>query len=487
VRFRAPLQALLRRRPVSHTEVTSGSDELAERRARREDERRVAAALQALGAADPAAGELARHGWEALTWGGGLESVSLFGLVEFLGYHLPVKWAADTPENLAVAVALGDLFERLERPRYADICRSDSLRNVLRAYGERGTGAGLAAYRRLSAASGVEPPDTDLLAWGTVMGLQEACATETVSRALEAAMDTGSLAVGRRGWKATAAALTAATLTDTAHGPDGGSWLAAVHRERLETWTGSRSPARGVLAAAFAQRLAPRLGDGPGLPTVPPDADADGGADRGSGPLRWLLDHAATGAPLTARHALATALVVDFCASFPDQVPYPGRRECDVVEIWTLREMATDLGLTRRSNRSLVLTARGREVRAGGTVALRRAACAALLAGRPGEVAAAEIALLHLVGGAEIECRDLEARVAEALTGEGWSGGQDDRVPLTAQVAMSLLGPLRRRGDLLGFWVRSRDYRTERLTPAGLAAAEGALVLRALAPRSDLR
>lgn len=480
---RAPLQALLRGRALSPAGAVSGPDELAERRARREDERRVAAALRALEAADPVAGESARHGWETLTWGGGLESVSLIGLLEFLGYHLPVKGASDTQEHLAVAAAMGDLFERLEYPRYADTCRSKAVRGVLCAYGERGGSAGFAAYRRLIAASGVEPPDTDLFAWGSVMGLQEACATETVSRALEAALDAGSLSVGRRGWKETAAVLTAATLTDTALGPDGGSWLAAVHHERLETWTRSRSPARGEAATAFAERLAPRLGDGPVRPAAVPDEEAD----RASGPLRWLLDRATEGAPLTATHALATALVVDFCASFPEQVPYPGRRECDVVEIWTLREMATDLGLTRRSNRSLVLTPRGREVQAGGAVAVRRAACAALLAGRPGEVAAAEIALLHLVGGAEIECRVLEARVAEALTGEGWSGGPAEGVPLTARVAMSLLGPFRRRGGLLGFWVRSRDYRTERLTPAGQAAAEDALVGRALAPRHDLR
>ncbi len=42
-------------------------------------------------------------------------------------------------------------------------------------------------------ASGVEPPDTDLLEWGATMGTNEFVCQENVSRALEAAIAAGEL------------------------------------------------------------------------------------------------------------------------------------------------------------------------------------------------------------------------------------------------------------------------------------------------------
>ena len=84
--------------------------------------------------------------------------------------------------------------------------------------------------------SGVDPPDTSLLIWGSVMGVAEQSARRRVSQALEQAVDASQLVPGERGWKRLAAGITEVSLTMPILDLRGGTLLQAVGRERAEAW-----------------------------------------------------------------------------------------------------------------------------------------------------------------------------------------------------------------------------------------------------------
>src|SRR5207253_1556240 len=123
-------------------------------------------------------------------------------------------------------------------------------------------------------------------------------------------------------------------------------------------------------------------------------------ADQVLAPLRWLLDHAADGAALTATGNLARPLVVEGCRRF-DWLTVTGnpRSESDIVELWTLRDWAKQMGVVRRSGRRLLLSTSGKAVHAGGTAALWRSTMDSLLGPGDADAAAGEIALMLLLTG----------------------------------------------------------------------------------------
>ena len=94
----------------------------------------VDTALTDLAAADPVTANQAEAGFGALTWGQGLQVVSLRSVQEFLWYQLPSKFAVTVQEHLEVAHALGALFDLVGFPRYADLCRSPVTDAVLVTY-----------------------------------------------------------------------------------------------------------------------------------------------------------------------------------------------------------------------------------------------------------------------------------------------------------------------------------------------------------------
>ena len=129
-------------------------------------------ALADLAATDPTVADLAADGFTALTWGSGLKAVSLRGLQDYLWYQMPYKHGEPLARQRATAQALGALFDRLGRPRYADTCRGPATDQVLAAYAADDN-AGLAAYRKALTSGGVEPPDLpDLLVWGGLLGVE---------------------------------------------------------------------------------------------------------------------------------------------------------------------------------------------------------------------------------------------------------------------------------------------------------------------------
>lgn len=284
------------------------------------------------------------------------------------------------------------------------------------------------------------------------------------------AIAVGRLRPGASGWRRTAAQITSEFL-DSAHDDiTGATRLQWVHTERLQRFAASRGPARARLAEPLADRL---------VRPAPVPADAD----EVLAPMRWLLDHVAGGAALTTTGNLVRPLVAEGCRRF-DWLTLTGnpRSESDIVELWTLRDWAKQMGVLRRSERRLLVSSTGKAVHTGGIAALWQATMDSLLGPGEAEAAAGEIALMILLADGPSDYRELNTAVAEILAGEGWHGRRDGH-PVTGDQAAGLLGDLRRRLRLLGLTARERFGEPVRLSPTGHAAAHTALRARGLRPR----
>jgi hypothetical protein len=217
-------------------------------------------ALETLTREDPEAAGDAKAALAWLTGDEGLETISLLRLQEFLWYALPVKWPMSTPGRVGVARALGRLFVLAGLERYAGVCSSAGTEKIITAYAD-GHEEGIAAYTEAIEASNAAPPDTDLLAWGSVMGPQERAAYDACAAALELAFASGELSVGARGWRTKRVELVNRWLTggvalggddplqtSTAGGaarapvPPGATdtWLGRISAERIDAWAHGR-------------------------------------------------------------------------------------------------------------------------------------------------------------------------------------------------------------------------------------------------------
>ena len=135
---------------------------------------------------------------DGLTAGEGEERISQSSLQAFLWYELPRTYPHDAWRP--VAEAAGVLLALLGLDRYAAIARSSTTTAVLDAW-ENASAKGFARFRAANTASGVKPPDTELLAWGEVFGMAEAAALQSVEVALE--RDRGRRLPARQGFVAT--------------------------------------------------------------------------------------------------------------------------------------------------------------------------------------------------------------------------------------------------------------------------------------------
>lgn len=431
------------------------------------------AALSGLERTDRDAAQAARSAYESLTGGQGSDVITGHGVADFLWYQLPTKWACDLAEKLFIARALGELFARLDMPWYAALCLADSTADIIATYERHGRGAGVKAYRSALASSGLQPPDLPgALVWGSVMGLEEAAAYWSASAALEQAIAAGKLRPGTSGWRRAAVQITTDFLDSQHDDVTGTTWLQWVHTERLQRFAESRATARARLAEPLADALVNPL-------PVPDDADEV------LTPMRWLLNHTADGAALTATGNLTRPLVAEGCRLF-DWLTLTGnpRSESDIVELGTLRDWAAQMGVVRRSGRQLLLSTIGRNVRAGGAPALWRATMDALLGPTDAEAAAGETALMLLLTDGPYGYGQLNVAVAEVLVGEGWRNERDGE-PISPDQAAGLLATLRRRLDLLGLTSRERLGTPAALTITGRVAAHTALRARALRARQD--
>jgi hypothetical protein len=462
-------------------------------------------ALETLTREDPEAADDARAALAWLTGDDGLETISLLRLQEFLWYALPVKWPMSTPGRVGVARALGRLFLLAGLDRYAGVCSSAGTENIITAYAD-GHEEGIAAYTEAIEESNAAPPDTDLLAWGSVMGPQERAAYDACAAALELAFASGELCVGARGWRTRRMDIVNRWLTgrpdaseglldgtDVALGADGApgtdTWLGRISAERIDAWAHGRPGERSRLA----RTLIPRLLEPPAVPDDPLPT------------LAWLLGHAGQGLRLTARHYIAPALVTEAVEEFGwrDQLVGTLRQELDVYPLHTLRGMAqSEMGAVRRSRTSLVLTKTGKLMTAD-PAARWHIGTAALIGPDDGpqpdfSVAVREAALLVILTSGPTGYDEL-TRVLTDLHGvEGWAAGGTGRhgtgqygggrsgAGLASAVRTELYA-LRHRLWALHLLGAERSFGAPlALTETGVAAALSALLARALRPRHHL-
>ena len=334
----------------------------------------VDAALDKLARTDQQEADAARAAFASLTWGAGPDSVTLYGLCDWLWYRLPAKWMCGLTEHLQLADALGALFGVLEMPRYARTCTSETTANVLAAW-DRDRKEGLKAMVAARASSGVGPPDVPgLIVWGEVMGTEENSALFATATRLEMLIAAGEFRPGARGWRKAAERAAATFLVTPRDDLAGHCWLQRIHAERLKDWARSHGNPRGSLTAALASQLA--------RPAPVPRQAADLLA-----PVSWLLGKAAEdgGIPLTQSHTLARAVVAEGCQRF-GWLTLTGRprSESDIVEAWTLRTMIRELGAVRRQGRRLYLTSAGKNLAAANTSAMWSAVMPAVLPVEPG-------------------------------------------------------------------------------------------------------
>jgi hypothetical protein len=452
-------------------------------------------ALETLTREDPEAAGDAKAALAWLTGDEGLEAISLLRLQEFLWYALPVKWPMSTPGRVGVAKALGRLFMLAGLDRYARVCSSPQTERIITAYAG-GHEEGIAAYTDAIEASNAAPPDTELLAWGSVMGPQERAAYDACAAALELAFASGELCVGSRGWRTKRADLVNRWLTGRSESIAGrrgdgnppprspsaldgslstDTWLGRISAERIDAWAHGRPGERSRLARA----LIPRLLEPPALPDDPLPT------------LRWLLGHADEGLRLTARHYIAPALVTEAVDTFGwrDQLVGTLRQELDVFPLHTLRGMAqAEMGAIRRSRASLVLTRTGKLMAADPAVSWH-IGTAALIGPDDGphpdfSVAVREAALLVILTSGPTGYDDLTRLLTDIHGVEGWAAGSSTGL---ASAVRTELYTLRHRLWALHLLGSERSFTAPlSLTETGVAAALSALLARALRPRHHL-
>jgi hypothetical protein len=449
-------------------------------------------ALETLTREDPEAAGDAKAALAWLTGDEGLETISLLRLQEFLWYALPVKWPMSTPGRVGVARALGRLFTLAGLERYAGVCASTGTEKIITAYAD-GHEEGIAAYTEAIEESNAAPPDTELLAWGSVMGSQERAAYDACAAALEIAFASGELSVGARGWRTKRVDIVNRWLTgrpeisvappigtdDSDHGPDGApgtdTWLGRISAERIDAWAHGRPGERSRLARG----LIPRLLEPPVLPEDPLPT------------LRWLLSHADEGMRLTARHYITPALVTEAVDTFGwrDQLVGTLRQELDVFPLHTLRAMAqSEMGAIRRSHTSLVLTKTGKLMTAD-PAARWHIGTAALIGPDDGpqpdfSVAVREAALMVILTSGPTGYDDLTRLLTDIHGVEGWASAGSTGL---ASAVRTELYTLRHRLWALHLLGAERSFSAPlSLTDTGVTAALSALLARALRPRHHL-
>lgn len=403
-------------------------------------------ALRAIAAEDPAVEQRARLMFDGLTAGGGLAAVSQHSLQEELWYRLPSEGGLDADDCLADAHALGALFTRLGRPRYAAICTSGETAGIIRAY-EADERAGRRASRKAMERSGVEPPDLEDFAWGSTTGIDETLARQSCAIALETAIEAGRLRPATRGWRAEQRRVVGECLDAPRADRLDESLRMAIVTERAAFWVTHLGQERFELLDPVVNQL---------LAPVEPPADPAGDL----GPLQWVLDHAAEGIPLTQNHTLGRAFVVEMTDRFGwrllDSAP---RSESDSPDVHTTHALARAVGAVRRRGRTLLLTSTGKALRAD-PVRLWRAAMQSLCPGEDFSAAVGELALAVLLHAGHAT----PAQVAEAVAvgvGHRWRDG-NGRAPGLATVRHHLWDTLR-PALLLGVVAETGRWPDERL------------------------
>jgi len=415
-------------------------------------------------------------GWE----GEGPLLLRRYDVQLFVWYTLPRKFLTSLEHKREAAEAL--TLERLggRAASYAEVCRSTETAELLHAW-ENEAPTARRRLRELLDDSGIEPPDTELLAWGSVMGFEEACVREQVATALEKAIEDGRLSPGTPGFRRRQAQVADAALSEPIQ--DGGerTRLQVVHGERLQRWL-QRGNARGseqrrMIIEPIAGLLAADS------PVVDPPA-----ARAALAPALWLLEQASDGIALTQTGALNRALVREIAERWPDwwdaELFGPPNRQDDLALLCELDELLLHLRLVRRTGRRIVTTARGRQLQAD-PAALLVALATELLAGESFRAACAELAVALILDGFVTDYSNaLADRIHPAIVAEGWQAAGEPPEPRDVE---RTIADFLRPAEATGLLERQTSGSCRKpkpliLTDVGRAALISGLRARALAP-----
>ena len=431
---------------------------------------RTADVVANLTAEDAELGRAAAAALESLTGGEGVDVINQPSLHYFLWYELPAKWSADHDRRSYIVGALARAFDLLGLTRYAEVCRSERTATVLAAY-RGGRSAGVRAMQRAAAASGIDPPDTETLTWGRLMGSAESAAHWSTAVHLEQAVAAGDLVPGARGWKDRQREIVDAHLTiaQVTHG--GRSLLDTVVAERVDQWvTGRRSATRAALIAPVIEEIL----DPPRRATDTTDPLP---------PLRWLLEQLVDGQRLTKVGNLPRAVVQDAVAQgWWDPMGKP-TSEVHLPPLIEVHEVVGRAGLARKRNGVLSLTGEGKRALADPD-ALCRAAAGGLLPRDDFAMAMGEVALLRLLVGPPADGDELRQVAQTVAVEENWHEPKTLAPPNEGEVSWAMyetLRPMMALG-LMELESGSRRRRDE-LTPLGRALALEALRQRAVGPK----
>ena len=441
-------------------------------------------ALAVAGEWDEDGAQSARAALEWMGWEGeGPLLLRRYDVQLFVWYTLPRKFLTTLEHKREAAGAVARTLERIggRAAGYAHTCRARETDELLCAW-EKGDPGAWRRFRELLENSGLEPPATELLAWGQVMGLVEACVREQVVTALEQAIEAGRLSPGTRGFRHRQAEVADAALREPLNGGDGGSRLEAVQAERLENWL-ERGMTRGSAERrSILQPIVELLAD-------PPSAIDPNAARAALAPALWLLELGTDGIALTQTGALNRALVRDAAERWRGwwnaEIHGSPHRETDVALLHELHYQLRRLRLLRRTGRRLVTTARGRELLADPS-GLLAAVANDLLADDDFRAACAELAVPLLLAGFEADWAEpLARRVRPAIVAEGWqSNGEPPGVRDVSWAIADFIRP----ATASGLIEPQGDFPFHReplvLTQAGRPALIAALRDRALAPRT---
>jgi hypothetical protein len=420
----------------------------------------VEQALAAIGRGEPEVAEDARAAWDSLTGGEGPETVTQWRLQQFCWDELNRTWMADASGRWRVASALAALLDGLGMQRYSAIARSETTRQILLT-GDQAPDRGRTVVRRAMQRSGIEPPDTELLTWGSVMGPTEARAQEAVADRLELAVAVGDLQPGGRGWRDLQAEITLDVLMTPRMELGGDALYDGILDERLDDWIrGPRSTTRGGMLAPLEVQLREPVDPGMAAP-----------ARALLRPLDWLLTEVSDGLALTAAGYLPPRTVSRALdeLGWREELIGPANREVDAYPVLVLRETAQRLGLCRRRGSRLQLTPSGRAALADGRT-LWQAVAAGLIGPEHSALAVAwEVVLAVLAPGDVVGEEDVRVLVQAVVKESGWrvAGRREPSESDTSALFFAVLRELRwlelveESGALLDRQLRARSGAAE--------------------------
>lgn len=262
---------------------------------------------------DPATVQRARAALSALTGESeDLSALTQLDVQRFLWQTLPRQWEGRPREQHEVAWAVGDFLAAAGLDRYAALCRDRRTHDLLSAW-LRAPAVGSRTAAALMRASGVDPPDTRLLTFGTVLTGQERRVHADASRSLEDAVARGALDPSSECGVRSSTETFLSRPSPTYHGL---TPREAVLHERAASWIRQLDPGIGPFwTDAFR-----RLGEEPDVP---------GNVTLSIAPAVALLQQAAAGVELTPEGHLPPPAVVALDARFGWTDKLPSHRPND--------------------------------------------------------------------------------------------------------------------------------------------------------------